>query len=143
MDTLYTFWDNITHYQTESIDFLGLMNSATKVPFSLALHYPKKLPQTPANWNMGLRQLVLGSLMLYLKGMRIMMFRLCGYHSRSSIGVLFTFLGFGVESSGFSVYGFGVWGLGFWVETFIISLNTRCSIRFAMNRPRGTHWVRS
>ena len=29
MDTLYTFWDNITHYKTESV--LGLMNSATKV----------------------------------------------------------------------------------------------------------------
>ena len=30
MDTLYTFWDNIAHYKTESVDFLGLMNSATK-----------------------------------------------------------------------------------------------------------------
>ena len=30
MDTLYTFWDNITHYKTESVHFLGLMNSATK-----------------------------------------------------------------------------------------------------------------
>ena len=29
-DTLYTFWDNITHYKTESVNFLGLMNSATK-----------------------------------------------------------------------------------------------------------------
>ena len=29
MDTLYTFWDNITHYKTKSVDFL-LMNSATK-----------------------------------------------------------------------------------------------------------------
>ena len=24
------FWDNITHYKTKSVDFLGLMNSATK-----------------------------------------------------------------------------------------------------------------
>ena len=24
------FWDNITHYKTESVYFLGLMNSATK-----------------------------------------------------------------------------------------------------------------
>ena len=30
MDTLYTFWDNITHYETKSVHFLGLMNSATK-----------------------------------------------------------------------------------------------------------------
>ena len=27
---LYTSWDNITHYNTKSVDFLGLMNSATK-----------------------------------------------------------------------------------------------------------------
>ena len=31
MDTLYTFWDNITHYKTESTHVLGLMNSATKL----------------------------------------------------------------------------------------------------------------
>ena len=30
MDTLYTFWDNITHYKTESVNFLGL-NSATEI----------------------------------------------------------------------------------------------------------------
>ena len=30
MDTLYTFWVNITHYKTESVHFWGLMNSATK-----------------------------------------------------------------------------------------------------------------
>ena len=31
MDTLYTFWGyNITHCKTESVHFLGLMNSATK-----------------------------------------------------------------------------------------------------------------
>ena len=30
MDALYTFGDNITHYKTESVHFLGLMNSATK-----------------------------------------------------------------------------------------------------------------
>ena len=30
MDTLYTFLDNITHYRTESVHFLGLMNSATE-----------------------------------------------------------------------------------------------------------------
>ena len=30
-DTLYTFWDNIAHYKTESVQFWGLMNSATKV----------------------------------------------------------------------------------------------------------------
>ena len=26
----FTLWDNITHYKTESVHFLGLMNSATK-----------------------------------------------------------------------------------------------------------------
>ena len=31
MDTLYTFWDSITQQETESVHFLGLMNSATKV----------------------------------------------------------------------------------------------------------------
>ena len=30
MDTLYTFGDNITHYKTEGVHCLGLMNSATK-----------------------------------------------------------------------------------------------------------------
>ena len=30
MDTLYTFWDNTTHYKTKSVHCLGLMNSATK-----------------------------------------------------------------------------------------------------------------
>ena len=30
MDTLYTCWDHITHCKTESVDFLGLLNSATK-----------------------------------------------------------------------------------------------------------------
>ena len=31
MDTLYTFWVNMTHYKTESAHFLGLRNSATKI----------------------------------------------------------------------------------------------------------------
>ena len=31
MDTLYTFWDNITHSKNKSVHFLGLMNSATKL----------------------------------------------------------------------------------------------------------------
>ena len=30
MDTLYTFWDNNTHYKPKSVHFRGLMNSATK-----------------------------------------------------------------------------------------------------------------
>ena len=30
MDTLYTFWDNITHDNTKSVHLGGLMNSATK-----------------------------------------------------------------------------------------------------------------
>ena len=29
VDTLYTCWDIITHYETKSVDFGGLMNSAT------------------------------------------------------------------------------------------------------------------
>ena len=31
MDTLDTFWDNITYYKTESVNFLVLMNSATRL----------------------------------------------------------------------------------------------------------------
>ena len=34
MDTLYTFLDNITHYETKSLHFWGLVNSATKGPES-------------------------------------------------------------------------------------------------------------
>ena len=30
MDSLYTFWDNTTHYKTESVHFSGLMSSVTK-----------------------------------------------------------------------------------------------------------------
>ena len=30
MDTLYTFWESITHHKTKSVHFLGLVNSATK-----------------------------------------------------------------------------------------------------------------
>ena len=30
MDTLYTFWDNSTHYKTKSVHCCGLVNSATK-----------------------------------------------------------------------------------------------------------------
>ena len=31
VDTLYTFWDSITHSKTENVHFGGLMNSVTKV----------------------------------------------------------------------------------------------------------------
>ena len=31
MDTLFTFWDDITHYKAKTVHFWGLMNSATKV----------------------------------------------------------------------------------------------------------------
>ena len=31
VDTLCTCWDNLSHYKTKSVDFLGLMNSATKL----------------------------------------------------------------------------------------------------------------
>ena len=30
MSMLYTFWDHVTYYKTESVHFWGLMNSATK-----------------------------------------------------------------------------------------------------------------
>ena len=30
MSTLHTFWDAIIPYRTESVHFLGLMNSATR-----------------------------------------------------------------------------------------------------------------
>ena len=41
MDTLYTLWGNITHFNTKSAHFLGLMNSATKeasLQAAVALH---------------------------------------------------------------------------------------------------------
>ena len=37
MHTLYTFWDNTTHYKTESVHFGGLMNSATRAPLKGSL----------------------------------------------------------------------------------------------------------
>ena len=33
MDTLYTFWDSITHSKNKSVHFWGLVNSATKLGF--------------------------------------------------------------------------------------------------------------
>ena len=47
MDTLYSFWENITHYKTKSIHFLGLMNSATRkgsimVPLKGSIRVPLK-----------------------------------------------------------------------------------------------------
>ena len=38
MDTLYTFLDNTTHHKAKSVDFWGLMNSATK--------YIREFPKT-------------------------------------------------------------------------------------------------
>ena len=38
------------------------------------------LQSKPESWNMGLGGLVLGSLILYLKGMRKMMFQLSGFY---------------------------------------------------------------
>ena len=40
MDTLYTFGDNTTQYKTESVPFLGLMNSATKKARGLGFKFP-------------------------------------------------------------------------------------------------------
>ena len=48
------------------------------------------LQSTPESWNMDLGGIVLGSLILYLKGMRIMMFQLSGFYYKVSS------LGFGV-----------------------------------------------
>ena len=60
------------------------------------------LGRTPESWNMALGGLVLGSLILYLKGMRIMMFQLSGFYCRVK----------GLQCR--------VWGFGFrfrgWVE---------------------------
>ena len=41
MDTLYTFWVNITHYKTDSVHFLGLMNSANKIVTYTIFRVPK------------------------------------------------------------------------------------------------------
>ena len=38
------------------------------------------LQRTPESWNMGLGGLVLGSPLLYLKGMRILIFQLSGFY---------------------------------------------------------------
>ena len=46
---------------------------------------------------------MLGSLILYLKGMRIMMFQLSGFYCRI------------VRLQNFRALGFRVWVLGFWV----------------------------
>ena len=42
MDTLDTFWDNITHYKTESVHFWGLMNSTTKFRGSITIGFRVK-----------------------------------------------------------------------------------------------------
>ena len=41
MDTLYTFWDSLTHYKTESVHFLKLMNSALRLLVSPAVALSK------------------------------------------------------------------------------------------------------
>ena len=38
MDTLYTFGDNSTHDKAESVNVLGLMNSATREVGYLEVH---------------------------------------------------------------------------------------------------------
>ena len=40
----------------------------------------QRLQRIPESWNMGLGGFVLGSLILYLKGMRRMMFQLSGFY---------------------------------------------------------------
>ena len=40
MDTLYTFWGDITHYKTESVHFLGRMDPATKLHRLLVRKHP-------------------------------------------------------------------------------------------------------
>ena len=46
------------------------------------LRSPEEVQRTPKSWNMALGGLVLGSLILYLKGMRIIMFQLSGFYYR-------------------------------------------------------------
>ena len=62
MDTLYTSWDNITLYKTESVHFLGLMNSATKKPCERLVRVAGRSrselgfgAQVPVLYNPGLR----------------------------------------------------------------------------------------
>ena len=54
MDTLYTFWDNITHYKTKSVHFWGLMNSATKIrvvrTYTCKIRGPSKYGYKYPNW---------------------------------------------------------------------------------------------
>ena len=44
---------------------------------------PSNVQRIPESWNMGLGGFVLGSLILYLKGMRRMMFQLSGFYYRN------------------------------------------------------------
>ena len=53
---------------------------------------------TPESWNMALGGLVLGSLILYLKGMRRMMFQLSGFYCRAS-SLLYGFRPLGLRST--------------------------------------------
>ena len=78
MDTLYTFWDNTAHYKTKSVDFLGLMNSATEVFLrvsyctytvkepTICSNYYKKGPLLGFCWSLGLEGL--GASVLLVEG---------------------------------------------------------------------------
>ena len=45
MDTLYTFWDNITHTRTKSVHFWGPLNSATKSCQIVKFKLPPRMTQ--------------------------------------------------------------------------------------------------
>ena len=59
---------------------------------------------------------MLGSLILYLQGMRIVMFQLSGFYRRVTIRDLYGYFGKGLGFIGFiglvGLMGFGVWGFG-------------------------------
>ena len=68
MDTLFTAWDNITHYKTESAHFWGLMNSATKL-FLLSILLVLVLLLFLLLWRLLLKLLLLA--VLLSKGFRV------------------------------------------------------------------------
>ena len=60
--------------------------------FGARLLKKRDLERIPESWNMGLGGLVLGSLILYLRGMRILMFQLSGFYCRSFLQAFSRFL---------------------------------------------------
>ena len=68
--------------QTRSVHFSHIQ--AFECCFGTVDSLQEPLQRTPESWNMALGGLVLGSLILYLRGTRIMMFQLSGFYCKLS-----------------------------------------------------------